>query len=102
MESPVLVSDIRPGVNSSDPRDMTWVGNKVFFTAGVDGSADQNRELWVTDGTETGTEMVRDIYLGESASNPGWLTRLFVRLDANPGQKCISLQVMAFTVMSCG
>ena len=76
MESPVLVSDIRPGVNSSDPRDMTWVGNKVFFTAGVDGSADQNRELWVTDGTETGTEMVRDIYLGESASNPGWLTRL--------------------------
>ena len=76
MELPVIVSDIRQGVNSSDPRDMTWVGNKVFFTAGVDGSADQNRELWITDGTEAGTEMVRDIYLGENASNPGWLTSL--------------------------
>ena len=75
MESPVLVSDIRPGVNSSDPRDMTWVGNKVFFTAGVDGSADQNRELWVTDGTEAGTYMLADINetgLGQS-SNPSEL-----------------------------
>ena len=76
MEAPVLVSDIRPGANRSDPRDMAWVGNKVFFTAGVDGSADQNRELWITDGTEVGTEMVRDINLGDNASNPGWLTSL--------------------------
>lgn len=80
MVIPVLISDIRPGVNSSDPRDMTWVGNKVFFTAGVDGSADQNRELWVTDGTEAGTEMVRDIYVGDNASNPGWLTGLGSKL----------------------
>ena len=92
METPGLVADIRPGANSSDPSDITWVGHKVFFTAGVDGSSDQNRELWVTDGTEAGTEMVRDINLGENASNPGWLTSLgskvyFVATDGIHGNE---------------
>jgi len=60
----VLVKDINPG-----PADgfisrtglLTKAGNKLFFTAsdGVHGA-----ELWVTDGTEQGTHMVKDI-------NPG-------------------------------
>ena len=60
----VLVKDINPGSSDAFP-DGTGVfkraGGKLFFTAsdGVHGV-----ELWVTDGTEQGTHLVKDI-------NPG-------------------------------
>lgn len=49
------------------------MGRVVFFTAddGVHG-----RELWITDGTETGTRLVRDIYPGSDYSDPDDLTAL--------------------------
>lgn len=92
MESLNLVLDIREGVNSGNPRDLTNVGNKLFFTAATDGSADENRELWITDGTALGTKIVRDINPGDPASNPGWLTRLgsdlyFVADDGDHGNE---------------
>ncbi|MBL7885948.1 MAG: T9SS type A sorting domain-containing protein [Flavobacterium sp.] len=49
-------------------QNFTVVGNKLFFTA-VTNSA-LNRELWVTDGTTSGTFLVKDIYVGDSSSNP--------------------------------
>src|SRR3954451_1087386 len=55
--NPYLVKNINPN-GSSDPQSLTVVGNRVFFTAD-DGVHD--RELWVSDGTTTGTHMVKDI-----------------------------------------
>src|SRR5262245_57599686 len=65
----VLVKDIRPGSSpygfpfSSHPRDLTAVGDALFFSAddGVNG-----RELWKSDGTAAGTVLVKDIRPGSS------------------------------------
>jgi ELWxxDGT repeat protein len=67
-----LVKDIRPGsYTSSDPENLTAVGNTLFFTAdnGVNGE-----ELWKSDGTEAGTILVGDIRPGSSSSDPRNLT----------------------------
>lgn len=63
----VLVKDIRPGFEpngyplSSYPYDLTVAAGQLFFVAndGVHGV-----ELWKTDGTESGTVLVRDILPG--------------------------------------
>jgi ELWxxDGT repeat protein len=67
----VLVADINPGSTtdyygdvtqySSSPRDLTAFNGLLFFVAndGIHG-----RELWESDGTAAGTEMVADIYPG--------------------------------------
>lgn len=65
-----LVKDILPGTfegyygtagRSSYPFELTRVGNLMFFSAAED---DNGRELWVTDGTEAGTHLVKDIFPG--------------------------------------
>jgi ELWxxDGT repeat protein len=62
----VMVKNISPGLNgSSNPSDLTVVGNTLFFAAD-DGPttgfpAGHGNELWKTDGTENGTVLVRDI-----------------------------------------
>ncbi len=66
----VLLKDIRPtagGFNSGNPHDFTLMGNQVYFSAedGVNGE-----ELWVTDGTNAGTQLFKDIELGAASSNP--------------------------------
>ena len=71
-----LVSDIRP-VGGSDPRELTHVGSVVFFSA-ADGT--RGRELWVSDGTDAGTRLVRDINPGAAGSKPALLTRVGPRL----------------------
>lgn len=43
---------------SSSPTNLTVVGNKLFFLASVDNGI----ELYVTDGTESGTRLTRDLY----------------------------------------
>ena len=43
---------------SSSPTNLTVVGNKLFFLASVDNGI----ELYVTDGTEAGTKLTRDLY----------------------------------------
>lgn len=57
----VLVMDIATGNASSSPELFTVAGNKVFFTATT---VTAGRELWLTDGTQAGTKMVKDIYPG--------------------------------------
>ena len=64
-----MIKDINTNsssVGSSDPKHFTAFNNKVYFSAknGVDGN-----ELWVTDGTTAGTNLVKDINTNGS-SNP--------------------------------
>jgi ELWxxDGT repeat protein len=56
------------------------VNSTVFFTA-IDGPAtagggDHGVELWKSDGTETGTVLVKDIWSGPTTSNPFGLTAM--------------------------
>ena len=62
------------GVGSS-PKHFTKIGSNLYFTAndGVHGN-----ELWVTDGTSSGTVLYLDILDGEDSSNPAILS-----LDSN-------------------
>ncbi|MCA9065544.1 MAG: hypothetical protein KDA96_20895, partial [Planctomycetaceae bacterium] len=69
----VRVRDIQAG-GSSAPSQLTNVGGSLYFTAddGVHG-----REIWKSDGTESGTTLVIDLNGTAAGSNPGNLTDLF-------------------------
>ena len=55
------------------PQQMTSVNGTLYFTAndGVDGV-----ELWKSDGTAAGTNLVKDLNPGSSSSNPLSLTNV--------------------------
>ncbi len=65
-DTPYLVKDIWPGSSSSEPDILTNLNGPIFFQAndGVHGW-----ELWKSDGTEAGTQMVKDINTGAGNSN---------------------------------
>ena len=74
----VMVKDIAPGdcddPCSSVPLYLTAVGNTLYFSAYDDANGD---ELWKSDGTEAGTVLVKDIWVGpSSSSNPSNLIAL--------------------------
>ena len=66
-----LVKNIRPGLNSSYPDQLTAVGNTLFFSAD---DGENGRELWKSDGATAGTVLVKNIRLGSNSSNPSNLT----------------------------
>jgi ELWxxDGT repeat protein len=69
-----LVREIVPGynvLNGSGPSNLTAVGSNLFFTVNDEFSGD---ELWVTDGSFSGTRLVRDILPGIGGSGPRNLT----------------------------
>jgi ELWxxDGT repeat protein len=70
---PYMVRNIKPGSGSSHPRELTAIGNLLYFSAG-DGS--HGRELWRSDGTKAGTFMVSDIARASASSNPTGMTAL--------------------------
>ncbi|MGB3608488.1 T9SS type A sorting domain-containing protein [Psychroserpens sp.] len=69
-----VLKDIRPGNTggtssvgfSSDAKKLNKLGNSIIFVAD-DGVTDE--ELWITDGTEVGTQLLKDIR-PTSGSNP--------------------------------
>jgi ELWxxDGT repeat protein len=85
----VLVKDIWPGFNAtgaakngSAPTNLTAVGNRVFFTATE--NTRTGSELWVTDGTEAGTRIVKNIAVRDSTSSAPsqfieWQGKLYFR-----------------------
>ena len=90
-----LVKDIRSG-NSSDPEYLTVVEltpavPTLFFSA-LDGGT-SGTELWKSDGTELGTELVKDIRSGSTGSSPANLTARGSELlfSANDGTNGIEL-----------
>jgi ELWxxDGT repeat protein len=68
-----MVKDIWGGSDSSTPEHLTAVGNNLYFAASDNSIQYNDRELWVSNGTETGTTRVKDINDGDS-SNPYELT----------------------------
>lgn len=73
-----LVKDIDLLANQgSDPGDFKVINNKLFFNAS-EGTA--GRELWITDGTETGTVLVKNINPGNAKSDSYYLGELNSKL----------------------
>jgi ELWxxDGT repeat protein len=71
---------------SSDPRDFVVLGKVALFSAD-DGR--RGRELWITDGTSSGTRRLADLIRGPRGSAPHDLVRFQNRvyfLAGNPGQ----------------
>ncbi|XZE54104.1 ELWxxDGT repeat protein [Planctomycetaceae bacterium SH139] len=66
-----LVKDIYTGGLSSNPRELTLLGNRILFTAQ---SPSEGHELWSSDGTTDGTHLLIDIRSGTSSSSPDQLT----------------------------
>ncbi len=67
------MKDIWPDNGSSAPANLTAVGTRLFFSASDDA---HGRELWVSDGTAAGTQMVADINPGPESSMPDNLTSI--------------------------
>ena len=69
-----MVKDVNPGTGSSDSSfsyDITTSGGKLYFSALDDL---HGTELWVSDGTKAGTNLLTDIVPGNGSSNPQYLT----------------------------
>jgi ELWxxDGT repeat protein len=84
----VLLRDINPGPAGASITGLTVVTNmfgpRVFFVAT---DPTHGRELWVTDGTPAGTQLVTDIRPGTTGANPASLREFRSRLffQANDG-----------------
>ena len=69
------VFDINKGSGNSGPTNFIVFDGKLYFSADDisgenTGGEDKGRELWVTDGTAGGTNLVKDIRVGSSNGSP--------------------------------
>ncbi len=99
-EGTMLLKDIHPerGPNpSSDPQGLTAVGDLLFF---VVNDAKHGAELWKSDGSSSGTALVKDIFPGPASSRPNGLTSFGNRLffQAEDGTHGLELWVSDGTV----
>lgn len=64
--------DINPGTGHSNPTALTQIDTTLYFQAddGIHGA-----ELWASDGTVSGTHMIKDIYPGIAGSEPLFFTK---------------------------
>lgn len=63
-----LVKDINAGASNASPDKLTVYNNEIYFIATT---ANEGRELWKTDGTETGTVIVKNINPNNSDARIG-------------------------------
>jgi len=80
-EGTYMVKDINPPASNGDEKDSNpsylnhVADNKVIFRA-TDGYYTHGYELWITDGTEEGTQLLKDIHPGTDTSNAHWFTMM--------------------------
>ena len=70
-----LLKDINPGAAAAFNQSnfMTVCAGKLYFTAD---NGTNGYELWISDGTNAGTTMLKDIQPGTTGSGPGNFTEL--------------------------
>lgn len=69
-----ILVDMVPGTGTAYPNgNVVAVGGKVYFTTFQHNVPDTGNELWVTDGTPAGTQVVKDINPGTGSGNPRYL-----------------------------
>lgn len=74
-----MLVDLRPGATPSNPRELTALGTKLYFSAA--GSLGGNDvELHVTDGTAAGTRKLVDLWPGPAGSSPTRVTAVGNRI----------------------
>lgn len=76
MNGTVLVKDISLGSGASNPAFLVKIDNVLYFSGGIENNAGVGTigaELWKSDGTPSGTLLVKDIYAGVYSSNPSLL-----------------------------
>ncbi len=59
--------DLEPGVGDSSPWQFINYNGKMLFNAST---AANGTELWISDGTVAGTQLLKDIYTGATGSSP--------------------------------
>jgi len=64
---PYLVKDIVAGAVGSEPGALSASSYRLFFAAH---DPEHGRELWQSDGTASGTTLVKDIYPGPGGKRP--------------------------------
>ena len=72
-----------------DAQSLTVVNDSILFRAGIQG---QGNELWKSDGTASGTELLKDIRAGSGSSSPTQFTVMgdhlyFVATDGVHGKE---------------
>lgn len=81
----VLVKDIEPGGGAGFPAflnaEFKVMNNRLFFPAYT---GEKGTELWVSDGTEAGTALVRDIATETLSSTPAHLTVMSPQGETGP------------------
>lgn len=89
----VLTKEINnSGALNSSPSSLFTFNNKIYFAADDSsgsntGGTDYGKELWISDGTESGTVLVKDLRTGTSNSTPSFFFNYNNTLyfSANPG-----------------
>lgn len=64
------ISDDDPFISYGNPSYFAEYNGKLYFQAADRSALGTGEELWVTDGTDTGTKLVKDIRIGSSGSDP--------------------------------
>jgi len=79
-----LVKDMAPGIYGSWPNKFHEYSGKLFFAAADSGVG---YHLWMTDGTETGTEKIKDIDLSYTYGFAEYNGKLFFNASDNTGNE---------------
>lgn len=76
----ILLKDIKPGAEGSNPGNFAVFNNKLYFTAADDV---HGLEVWETDGTPAGTQLYHEFTAGSNGSGASYIGsangKLFVR-----------------------